>query len=279
MRASERTLCVMIQKKNDRTRKSSRKCDTQRHIAARTRTKRKRWYDKHAPPIETGRSDGLMRRENWMITDEPKAAWYDLFVVTFVWKCIIQTLSRNRIGEFSKMELPPRLWKKHSHTHVTATASLKEVPFLPLLISAICKREREWKIGARARLIPQKLFTATIVQKFPPPHATRPLIPLLILLQCKTLRESSLISETTKLRRGFSVLVFRVLLVVSTKPIDDDSNWPPSPLQFLWITNFLTTYKEDVIINSFNFYLRVICCSPMYNSFFFSTRRKRKKRR
>lgn len=30
-----------------------------------------------------------------------------IFVVTFVWRCIIQTLSRNRLGEFSKMELPP----------------------------------------------------------------------------------------------------------------------------------------------------------------------------
>lgn len=90
---------------------------------------------------------------------EPKAAWYDLFVVTFVWKCIIQTLSRNRIGEFSKMELPPRLWKKDTHTY-TVTANLppqKEGP--QLIIMIIRKRERTSKKGARARSIPQILWS------------------------------------------------------------------------------------------------------------------------
>lgn len=90
---------------------------------------------------------------------EPKAAWYDLFVVTFVWKCIIQTLSKNRIGEFSKMELPPRLWKKDTHTY-TVTANLppqKEGP--QLIIMIIRKRERMSKKGARARSIPQILWS------------------------------------------------------------------------------------------------------------------------
>lgn len=82
---------------------SSRKCV----ILGDEREEKKNKKDKPVGGFANRGSAELTRRENWLKTDEPKAAWYDLFVVTFVWKCIIQTLSRNRIGEFRKMVLPP----------------------------------------------------------------------------------------------------------------------------------------------------------------------------
>lgn len=65
------------------------------------------------------------------------------------------------------MELPPRLWKKDTHTY-TVTANLppqKEGP--QLIIMIIYKRENEAK-KARVRTIdPANIVIPKIVQKFP----------------------------------------------------------------------------------------------------------------